>query len=349
MPRSIRLVPLRWYAVALAGLGSAACGRSELREIPLDGGILRMAIVETAASSAHDGWMFHRIGGLLGPGSLAHWDGTTLTPVMLPATAQANGIAAVGPDHIVVGGVTVYEVEGRAAPVDITAQTSGAARFLVAGRGDGTVYAAGGTVVLRRRAGETAFAQIAPTPGGLREFVVAGTDRLVGIGDGNGTIANTFYHFDGTTWRASNVTRTGQAVSAADENDVWAMPMPNSSGGVPLNVLSWDGTSWSTVNITVTEEQRGTVMPTLTLQGVVALGGGRAGVVVRRDWASAPPYRQILWITGARGTSLSRQTVVKVYCQMDRCTDGGDFAGRPTLAVDGTLFVGPYYGAVPRE
>lgn len=336
-------------ALCFVATVAIACGPSlgPLDELPLASSrIQRNGILRTVAVSQHEAWILHRVprSGASAGADVTHWDGRTLTFFDLPEEAEATSIALVGSGHVVIGGTHVLEIQGGVVR-DITEQTAGSVRFLVAGRGDGVVYALGTGVLLRRGPGETMFRQIPPPPGGLNELVVAGPDRLIGVGDGNGTQADVIYHFDGTDWRPSMPPQTGRLLSAAAADDAWALPLPTSAG-TPLDALAFDGTQWRTVPIRVRTELRDNNPGMLTVYGIVALGGGRAGAVVLRRYATHPPRHEILWITGTR-EALDRQSVVRVFCQTPGCTDGGDFTGPPALAPDGTLYVGPYVGRVP--
>jgi hypothetical protein len=335
----------RWLLVAGLSLATAHCG-SGLDELPLDAGhITRNLILLEAASSRTDAYLLYHTGGSA-PATLAHWDGSTITDIAIDPMAQITSMANLGANHVALGGVAVLDVNGTSVN-DITNQTSGAARFMVAGNGNGYLYAVAMTVTLRRTPGATTFDMLAAPPGGFTEVIMAETDRLVIVGNGDGDMPNAMYFFDGTAWNAPTLSRTGRNIAAAAFNDVWAMPLPTASG-TPLSAESWDGSSWTDVPITVPAQARNGDNGTLSVLGVIPLGNYRAGAVVTRSYSTMPPYREILWVTGNRVGGLSNSTSVRVYCTQTMCSDGGDFTGGPVLAADGTLFVGPYYGHVSR-
>jgi hypothetical protein len=340
---------MRRAALVLAATAAMACGPGDLKELPLaTSQVNRNGILRTVGTSERQAYVLHRspVAGASTAADVSRWDGMALSFIDLPDEAQTTTIALLEADHVVTGGTRVYEIRGTTA-TEITDQLMGSVRYLVAGRGDGTVYALGSDVLFRRRAGATAWESMTAPPGGTIELVVAAPDRLVVVGNGDRTQADTIYHFNGTSWDISVPPTRGRQLSAASADDVWALPLLE-RGATPLYVLAYDGRTWTQVPINVTAQMRGNDPGALTVQGVVALGGGRAGAVVLRKYAPAlmPPRWEILWITGGRA-GLGTQSVVRVYCQTAGCPEGGDFTGAPERASDGTLFVGPYYGAVP--
>ncbi len=321
------------------------CGGGQLNELPFaDAGIARRGLQRTVATDSRDVWFLHRnpLAGTGAPASLAHWNGETLTAVTLPDNSAASTIAVAGPNEVITGGTAVLYVMGTQV-TDITMQTSGAASFRVASRGDGTVYAVGNGVLMRRTPGAAAFEPLPSPVGGMNELVVVAPNQIVATGDGNGTLADVIYFFNGVAWTLSSPMHSARRLAASALDDVWAVPT-TPRAGAPLEVSHYNGTGWTAVSTLVAAEVRGGITPTLTLQGIVSIGTGRAGAVVVRSYASIPPRSELVWVTGDRN-GLRTAQMVRVFCTTSMCADG-DFSGTPILTSDGVLFVGPYYGTV---